>query len=366
MKIENSRKIGYVVTTIYLPTMAMKTLSALIAEQQKELLSKATKDSDIQMEYSELYVVGDKKTPSDWNLSNARFLSVSNQLEGDSLLAKVLPWNSYSRKMLGYLESVKDGCQWIRETDDDNIPRLGFLEYPQSNCLTRTVETIDSPWINLYSAFTSRRIWPRGLPLQVLNGVFLNPASISDSLIEVKDVVIYQALADGEPDVDALYRLTVEEESNISFEDFAPLLVPKSSITPFNSQATTWHRSVFPLMYLPITCSFRMTDIWRSFVAQRLLKTTELNIVFLGAEVFQERNPHNLIKDFEDEIEGYLGNEGLRIVLENTPITGGVKNFIPDLLTLYVALVEAGFLQPAEIESLHAWCQDLRSAGWGE
>ena len=366
MKIEELGKIGYVITTIYPPTHAMKTLSTLIAKRQKDLISDSAKESNLQTESSEIYVVGDKKTPTEWSLPNSRFLSVQNQIQGDSSLTKTIPWNSYSRKMLGYLEAVKDGCEWIRETDDDNIPKLVFLDYPRTSCFVRTAETNNSPWINLYSAFTNRRIWPRGLPLQILNDVFLNPAFIDDSLVEARNVVIYQALADGEPDVDALYRLTVEEESNICFEDLSPMLVPKSSITPFNSQATTWHRSVFPLMYLPITCSFRMTDIWRSFVAQRLLKSTELNIVFLGAEVFQERNPHDLIKDFEDEIEGYLGNERLRIVLENTPIIGGFKNFTSDLITVYLALVEAGFLKPLEIDSLHAWIHDLRSAGWEE
>ena len=366
MKIEELRKIGYVITTIYPPTPAMKTLAALISERQKDLASEFSKDFNIQTEISEIYVVGDKKTPPEWSLPNSRYLSVKDQLEGDSLLGRIIPWNSYSRKMLGYLEAINDNCQWIRETDDDNIPKLGFLEYPLTSCFSRVAETVQSPWINLYSAVTKRRIWPRGLPLQILNEVFLTPAYINDALTEVRDVVIYQALADGEPDVDALYRLTVEEESNIRFEDFAPVLVPKNAITPFNSQATTWHRSVFPLMYLPITCSFRMTDIWRSFVAQHLLKTTELNIVFLGAEVFQERNPHNLIKDFEDEIEGYLGNESLRIVLENTQIIGGPENFVPDLITVYTALVEAKYLNALEIDSLHAWIKDLYSAGWEE
>lgn len=364
MKTVELRKIGYVITTIYPPTTAMKTLSTLVAERQKDLASKSLIDLSIQMESTKIYVVGDKKTPTEWNLAESRYLSVKNQLEGDSSLAKIIPWNSYSRKMLGYLEAIRDDCQWIRETDDDNIPRLGFLEYPLKSCFTRVAKTVNSPWINLYSAFTDRRIWPRGLPLQILNDVFSNPALIDDSLVEVSNVVIYQALADGEPDVDALYRLTVEEESNIRFEDLAPILVPKNAITPFNSQATTWHRSVFPLMYLPITCSFRMTDIWRSFVAQHLLKFTELNIVFLGAEVFQERNPHNLIKDFEDEIEGYLGNESLRIVLENTPIIGGAKNFLQDLFTVYSGLVEAGYLNVTEMDSLRAWIEDLRSVGW--
>ena len=39
---------------------------------------------------------------------------------------------------------------------------------------------------------------------------------------------------------------------------------------PFNSQNTAWWRDAVPLLYLPAYCSFRMTDIWRSFVAQRI------------------------------------------------------------------------------------------------
>ena len=72
------------------------------------------------------------------------------------------------------------------------------------------------------------------------------------------------------------------------------------------------------------------------------------------------------MKDFEDEIEGYLGNESLRIVLENTQIIGGPENFVPDLITVYTALVEAKYLNALEIDSLHAWIKDLYSAGWEE
>jgi hypothetical protein len=200
--------------------------------------------------------------------------------------------------------------------------------------------------------------------LHVINEIFLNPAKYEINLCPITNVVLYQALADGEPDVDALYRLTVEEESNIKFEELPPVLFPKNAYSPFNSQATTWHHSIFPLMYLPITCSFRMTDIWRSFIAQRILRDSDLNLVFLGAEVFQARNPHNLLRDFEDEVEGYLNNEKLRVILENTKLLGGTDNYDIDLTSIYENLVSAGLLMEIELDSLRNWLEDLRNTGW--
>ncbi len=357
-------KVGYVVTTINPPTKAMQTLSQLLSDDSIRPGVVEEMYTGSRFRSSHVYVIADRKTPEPWSLDNCRFISLSEQLNGKTSLGRILPTNSYSRKLYGYLEALREGCEWIKETDDDNIPQETFLEAPSKTCSVRLVVACESNWINIYSYFTKRRIWPRGLPLQVINQVFQKPALVDDALIEVENVAIYQALADGEPDVDALYRLTVEEESNIKFDLANPLLIPKDLITPFNSQATTWHISIFPLMYLPITCSFRMTDIWRSFIAQRLLQATNFDFVVQGPQVFQERNPHNLMKDFEDEIEGYLKNEDIRILLQNTRIGGGAENFLVDLLTLYQSLVEANYLHITELDFLSAWIRDVTEIGW--
>lgn len=351
-------KVGYVVTTINYPTEAMLTLSELLSARF------ASSKSNAISEDSEIFVVGDKKTPSNWNLPLTNYLSIEAQGASGAKLALSTPWNSYARKMLGYLEAIKSECEWIKETDDDNVPRSAFLGIPSRQVSARTTNSTNSGWINLYSGFTQRRIWPRGLPLQVLNDLFLNPAVYSENLTSVSNVVLYQALADGEPDVDALYRLTVEEESNIKFDNEHPVLFPKNSYSPFNSQATSWHHTIFPLMYLPITCSFRMTDIWRSFIVQRILRDTEMNLVFVGAEVFQNRNPHNLLKDFEEEIEGYLGNEKLRQILEDTQLLGGPTNYRADLMSIYENLIVGGLLKKSELLSLENWLDDIHAAGW--
>ena len=37
--------------------------------------------------------------------------------------------------------------------------------------------------------------------------------------------------------------------------------------SPFNSQNTIWFKEIFPLLYLPVSCSMRATDIIRGLVA---------------------------------------------------------------------------------------------------
>ena len=54
----------------------------------------------------------------------------------------------------------------------------------------------------------------------------------------------------------------------------------------------------YPLLYLPAYCSFRMTDIWRSFVAQRIAWENGWRLLFHGPTMEQERNVHDLMKDF--------------------------------------------------------------------
>ena len=60
-----------------------------------------------------------------------------------------------------------------------------------------------------------------------------------------------------------------------------------------------------------------MTDIWRSLVAQHCLWEMEEGVVFHSATVFQERNEHDLLRDFADEVPGYLLNDRIRRELED-------------------------------------------------
>ena len=117
-------------------------------------------------------------------------------------------------------------------------------------------------------------------------------------------------------------------------------------------------------MYLPVTCTFRMTDIWRSFIVQRILRDTDFKLIFEGPRVHQDRNQHNLMKDFEEEVPGYLGNEKICHLLDGVRLLGGENNFLKDLVSIYSKLIEESFLVQEEMVHLNNWIADLFRAGW--
>ena len=91
---------------------------------------------------------------------------------------------------------------------------------------------------------------------------------------------LQQGVCEGNPDVDAIYRLT-NKKINIKFKDGVKINTNKSLVTT-NSQNTIWFKEVFPLMYLPVTCTMRCTDIWRGLVTQKFFITIIRVFCFLG------------------------------------------------------------------------------------
>jgi hypothetical protein len=168
---------------------------------------------------------------------------------------------------------------------------------------------------------------------------------------------IQQGLANKNPDVDAIYRMLMPLP--VHFKDHEDIALGGGSWCPFNSQNTTWWKEAFPLLYLPSYCSFRMTDIYRSLIAQRIAKGNGWPIMFHQATVEQERNQHNLMKDFVDEIPGYLQVESIGRYLDAISIKAG-REHLHDAMTLcYTRLVEEKIFDAKEIELLHAWLKDL-------
>jgi len=303
-----------------------------------------------------LIVIGDRKSPTSFNLPHCNFYSIERQKALPSALAQLLPCNHYARKNLGYLAAMLSGAEIIIETDDDNLPFTGF--WSERSRVVNAYHLVDSGWINIYKYFTNQHIWPRGFALEHIQDTV--PALPDKHLV---DCPIQQGLASQNPDVDALYRLTLPLP--VEFKHAESLALGKNSICPFNSQNTTWFRDAFPLLYLPSYCSFRMTDIWRSFIAQRIAWECEWNILFHYHTVWQERNDHSLIKDFSDEIPGYLNNNTMCKELQNLNLKAGTKNIPANLFSCYQKLIDLGLIDPHEMTLLNAWLEDLKTYGIG-
>ena len=293
-------------------------------------------------------VVGDRKSPDAFELNGAEFLSLTSQYESDFSLAKLMPTDHYARKNIGYLHAMKNGANVIIDTDDDNLPEKKFWKHRMEQVQASTI--LGGKWTNVLLAFTRDHIWPRGFPLD----------RVSDQKIEIdkrtsiKRCCIQQGLVNGDADVDAIYRLVFNKEA--TFKKREPIILSKKQRCPFNSQITTWFPDAWTFLYLPSYCSFRMTDIWRSFIAQSYLLRNGYGISFHSPTVLQDRNAHNLMKDFEDEVPGYLNNEEIMQKLDNIPANIKTENF---LRAAYSMLIDSGIIGKNEMDLLGAWIEDL-------
>lgn len=319
-----------IITSIFSPTEAVKAFAA-------------------NPDYK-LIVVGDKKSPENWEQSGVQYLSVADQLQLDFESAKVIPYNHYSRKMLGYLVAMQEGAQFIVDTDDDNIPKSDW-NFPPFEGEFDLIKG-GQGYVNIYQHYSDEKIWPRGLPLKLINTQFNFAEIISKSDCKVG---IWQGLADEDPDVDAIYRLTSDKPCY--FNNNAPIVLDKGTICPFNTQNTMIERELFPLLYLPTYVTFRYTDILRGLVAQPIMWEHGFQLGFTNATVVQKRNPHDYMKDFISEIPMYeTGEKAIEIV--SSVISA--KNTIAENLQLaYEGLERAAIVSKQELVTLEAWLKDI-------
>jgi hypothetical protein len=326
-----------VVTTVQSPTDCMRDLAAQWPGAEASLL-----------------IVGDRKGPFAYSLPKSRLIDIEQQRALPWALARILPEKHYARKNLGYLEAMAEGATLIYETDDDNAPATCW-ELRDADVSAHDLSA--KGWLNVYACFTKERIWPRGLPL----GDILRPVPEPSPMARVAKAPIQQGLADGSPDVDAIWRLVLDQD--FSFDAGASVRLGRGCWCPFNSQTTWWRREAYALLYLPSFCPFRMTDIWRSFVAQRCLWELGFKLVFHGAEVKQLRNPHDPMLDFRDEVPGYLDNARIAECLGALELQAGPEHVGSNLMRCYQELVHKGILPEVELALLDAWLTDLRTLG---
>jgi len=115
-------------------------------------------------------------------------------------------------------------------------------------------------------------------------------------------------LVENDPDVDSLFRLICN--NNINWKKNKEIIISNENMCVFNTQNTFWiDKSIFFSMFIPTSVSFRYYDILRSIITNVILNHSNKNLMYISPNVRQDRNEHNLMKDFELEIEMFINNE---------------------------------------------------------
>lgn len=303
-----------------------------------------------------IIIVGDLKTPHNtYSDKDLKYIHPKDNLFGD--FEKLLPYNHYCRKNIGYLLAITSGSEIIFDTDDDNYPLNNFNSWDK---LLDESKTITSPkFPNIMSLFTKTDIWARGFPLELIQKQeTINLHETTSN--EKKNIGIIQGLAEGDPDVDAIYRLTNKNYNiNIAFDKNKSFICEKNVYTQGNTQSTIWKdKSIFHLLYIPCTVSFRFCDILKMYIAQKCMWEYNKLFCYISPIVKQERNEHDYMNDFISEYTMYTS---IFNIINN--IFDNVKlNKDPyDLLIIYNELYKNKIVKALEIELVKEWLNVLHS-----
>ena len=361
-------------------------------------------------------VVADRKTPTHTYEQRASrdprlvLLTVAQQevLARQSPYVASVPWNHFGRKNLGYLYAVHKKARFIFDFDDDNIlfdaassgdissgsssssgssgQSVAVVPVTPANGAVDEVNMVSAevslspngpseaqlPVFNPYPLMgsTNAEAWPRGFPLDHVTrpATWQAPRS-SGGAGSFARVGVWQSLANHDPDVDALLRLT-QRHSQFDFApQAAPVALAAGTLAPYNAQACAHAQAAHWLALLPTSVPGRVSDIWRGYVAQRSLWDVGLRLGFMAPAVRQDRSPHSFLADADAEVDLYFKATKLAELLASWPApavgrSSSGASAARRLEQMYAALYARGYLEESDVVACQLWLQALADAGY--
>ena len=305
-------------------------------------------------------------------------LSPKKLKEMDHPFANALPKSQVARKNVGYLYAIQHGAQVVWDFDDRSLMKFWMSgAAPDSSLVLDSAiksGTIDAAQpdghlfltYNPYPALSpsSGLLWPRGLPLSHIGKLEQNSPSLSTLKVDSSSIAVLQSVSDITPDLYAIDHLS--RPFPISFKrtmETNPTIIPIGTMSPYNSQASLHFRAGFWAFLLPTTVHSRVSDIWRSYIAQRLFWDVGLHLGFMARPIVtREPDSINIMDDFFAENTLHSKSDSLIDFLQHWQ--SDANTLVERAEQLWVALYDEGYIEELDVEILQLWLQSLLDIGY--
>jgi hypothetical protein len=279
-------------------------------------------------------------------------------------LSARLPWNNETRRNVGYLQALEQGCERLISIDDDNWPTDD--DFVGGHSLTGqpwTGEVIheEKGFHNVCAGLRfepARAVFPRGFPFK-LRGMVNEPRHIRPA--KPVTVGVTAGLWLNEPDIDAITWLNGRVLGK-AYTGPDAFVLDQSTWSPINTQNTSVIRQLIPA-YLCIPMGWdvpggkiqRYGDIWGGYFLQAVLKGTPWCAAFGRPLADHRRNPHDYVDDLRQEFWGTILTDWLLGTLR--------ENFVPSSSSICDRVRElSAFLQHNAPAKMPSWCPpEMRS-----
>lgn len=269
-----------------------------------------------------------------------------------------IPYNNETRRNIGYLRALQDGCERLISMDDDNWPTVD--DFVGGHSLTGwdwagSLISEQSGYHNVCEYLTfdrPRPIFPRGFPFH-LRHTANAPAAVAPAAPTTVGVTAGLWLKD--PDIDATTWLN-GAVSGVNYTGPDSFALAPQTWSPINTQNTSVVRDLIPA-YLCIPMGWevpggkieRYGDIWGGYFLQAVLSGLPYCVAFGRPLVDHRRNPHNYVDDLRHEFWGMILTDWLVERLR--------EDFQPTGTDVCDRVTQLGeFLQGSALNRLPTWC----------
>jgi len=319
---------------------------------------------------AKVWIVGDVKTPASTadlakQATDSGLQTIYLDIEAQHKLGAEfgpfydrLPLNNESRRNIGYLAALADGCEILLSIDDDNFPtasdfigghlQAGIGWHKPLLCEQKGFHNICE-----YLEFEpARPVYARGFPFRLRGTQNLAAEITPDS---ARKIGVLAGLWLQDPDIDAITWLNGAVRGT-AYHGPDMIALDQSTWTPINTQNTSVVRALVPA-YLCVPMGWdvpggkiqRYGDIWGGYFLQALMQGTEYNVAFGEPIAEHRRNPHDYLDDLRGEYWGLLLTDWLLNLLKN--------EFRPKSSSIFERLYELSeFLKKITQDKLPAWC----------
>ena len=284
-------------------------------------------------------------------------LSIEDQKKSGFEIARNLK-HGLHHKNIGYLYAIQHGAKYIYDTEFNNYVTNVDASFDH---MTNENEYLtfngNKLLYNGLAHFGQNKLWPRGYPLDLINETQISAYKTCKNVHSV----IQHGIAEGDPDIDALQRLTMRDNKinlDVYFDSKAPLVVlPPNSFTPYGSENTLYQYDAFFSLLLPQTVTSRVSDIWRSFLTQRLLWDIGSQLSLSAIKSHPKPKLREFLKELRDEEELYLNSN----LLANLLIKWNCDS--NDIFTRYFEVIKEmykkGMIGASDVTLAQSWIKDL-------
>ena len=282
-----------------------------------------------------------------------------------------IPTKSFAQRNYADLFAYKHGAGVIIRIDDDNFPFdvTMFVDKHVERLMFKDKTDViysSSGWFNCCDMLAEKNnigFYPRGFPLTPRHK---EEKITVDEASGVK-IGVNAGLWLGDPDIDAHQRLAHPIDAlKFSTKYSEDLVLANDVWCPINTQNTAYLAELLPLMFVSPFAG-RYDDIISGYLMRAVLDLHEIYVSYGNPLVYQDRNPHNLVTDLKNEINGMSICDELTSQLKDFSQKSQKGATLADTYLLVIDYIKSTDLYAHDnfirtiIDGSEFWCRDYQS-----